>query len=71
MFIYIINIYSVISFCPDALRKYLQPQQQPVKDATEESEEASVSMPSAQVEDPGEFNRSYYESTTAISSKRG
>ncbi|XP_050724631.1 uncharacterized protein LOC127002591 [Eriocheir sinensis] len=36
----------------DALRKYLQPQQQPVKAATEESEEASVSMPSAQVEDP-------------------
>lgn len=36
----------------DALRKYLQPQQQPVKAATEESEEASVSMSSAQVEDP-------------------
>ncbi|XP_064109009.1 uncharacterized protein LOC135217206 [Macrobrachium nipponense] len=36
----------------DALKKYLKPQQQPVNAETKECEEASVSLPSSQVEEP-------------------
>ena len=44
-YIYIYIYIYIYFFCPDALTKYLQPQQEPVEAVTEET---SVSLPSSQ-----------------------